>query len=613
MSGYRKGTLIVCFTAAILILAGRLYNYNLTYYNWTYLSNPMTSKTVFGFSNTDDCTQELTAIRHSATKWNTCGAAFAFPQIQEGAAGQFNGDNFNDGQNQIGWKAPLDPEYEEWPAYSVVHFDPDSNKILQVDTIFNDDLIWSTASTPPEGTFDVQSVMLHEFGHWLGLWHSASPAVMQPTLGPGKKRRQLEPDDIDGGKATYNYLGWGGSQITANAGWSISPSIAVEKDNDRTQPAEENNVHLVWADKTSGNYEIYYRKHKYGGNENILWIEEAQLCSTSGDSAHPALATDSKKYVHVVWQDNSSGNNEIYYARSVDRGDTWSAPVKLTENAGDSIAPAIAVDSLRNVHVVWMDNSPGVPISNPYNYEIYYRKSLDKGANWEPELRLTSKSGLPNMFALSGQPDIAADTANNIHVVWRDNRYWATENIEIFYKKWTKKVDQWSDDRRLTTSIGGGGCFEPAIAISESDKAIHIVYTCEVPENFNGDIFYLKSTDGGASFPYVSRITMNEGYSKSPDICLGYIDEGAGDKAKDEYFLHAVWEDDTPGEEEIYYARSQDKGDVWTASTRISQNNTDCYGVSVGAFGYNIHLAWSQKVGTETDHEIHHRRNRARI
>jgi hypothetical protein len=35
----------------------------------------------------------------------------------------------------------------------------------------------------------------------------------------------------------------------------------------------------------------------------------------SGESAWPALAIDSTNLIHLVWQDDISGGNEIYYRR----------------------------------------------------------------------------------------------------------------------------------------------------------------------------------------------------------------------------------------------------------------------------------------------------------
>jgi hypothetical protein len=48
---------------------------------------------------------------------------------------------------------------------------------------------------------------------------------------------------------------------------------------------------------------------------------------------------------------------------------TWEEAKRLTRNSGDSFAPTIATDSNNNIHVVWDDSTPG-------NAEIYYKKGI---------------------------------------------------------------------------------------------------------------------------------------------------------------------------------------------------------------------------------------------
>jgi hypothetical protein len=53
------------------------------------------------------------------------------------------------------------------------------------------------------------------------------------------------------------------------------------------------------------------------------WSAEKQLTWTAGDSLYPAIATDSKNGIHVVWNDNTPGHFEVYYKKSADGGATW--------------------------------------------------------------------------------------------------------------------------------------------------------------------------------------------------------------------------------------------------------------------------------------------------
>lgn len=68
-------------------------------------------------------------------------------------------------------------------------------------TNFNLNVSWSNSGEANKA--DIESVALHEFGHWLVLGHSNPPAVMQPTIGLGVVRRQLTSDDMSGAQVAY--------------------------------------------------------------------------------------------------------------------------------------------------------------------------------------------------------------------------------------------------------------------------------------------------------------------------------------------------------------------------------------------------------------------------
>jgi hypothetical protein len=93
--------------------------------------------------------------------------------------------------------------------------------LVESDVFFNSIFPWSTLATGETGRFDLQSVAVHEIGHFVGLGHSAlgeteirpeggrrvlaSGAVMFPiSLGRGiVADRTLQPDDIAGVSDLY--------------------------------------------------------------------------------------------------------------------------------------------------------------------------------------------------------------------------------------------------------------------------------------------------------------------------------------------------------------------------------------------------------------------------
>src|SRR4030043_377961 len=99
------------------------------------------------------------------------------------------------------------------------------------------------------------------------------------------------------------------------------------------------------------------------------WTANKRLTNQAGTSKYPAIAVYGSN-IYVVWHDDpqETGNYQIYFKKSDDGGVTWTRK-KLTSNSSVSLCPAIAVDG-SNIYVVWYDYRLGSP-------EIYFKKSDD--------------------------------------------------------------------------------------------------------------------------------------------------------------------------------------------------------------------------------------------
>ena len=187
---------------------------------------------------------------------------------------------------------------------------------------------------------------------------------------------------------------------------SATPVIAVDKGN---------RLHVAWCDITPGSFEIFYKVSQDGGTS---WSALTRLTWNSGVSGSPSICTDPDGVIHLVWQDNSMGNYEIFYRRSTDYGTSWSGITRLTWNFANSLFPITAAGAGSGVHVVWQDSRFG-------KHEIFHRYSTNGGVSWSVLTRLTWSSGE------TSYPHIAADSSGGAHVVWEDD--WPG-NMEILYK-----------------------------------------------------------------------------------------------------------------------------------------------------------------------------------
>ncbi|EXG79954.1 matrixin family metalloprotease [Cryptosporangium arvum] len=123
--------------------------------------------------------------------------------VQVGAAGNCTG---NDGRNVIGWRAGTG----KWLGMTCTYFKTIKGKktVTGTDTALNTQYKFFTATKNCSNAYDLQSVVLHERGHSLGLNHvsqaSHASAVMTPALSAcSVGKRTLGLGDYKGLAAMY--------------------------------------------------------------------------------------------------------------------------------------------------------------------------------------------------------------------------------------------------------------------------------------------------------------------------------------------------------------------------------------------------------------------------
>jgi glucose/arabinose dehydrogenase len=316
-------------------------------------------------------------------------------------------------------------------------------------------------------------------------------------------------------KSSDGGTSWTRKRLTWNPGTSYLSSMAIDS---------SDNIYIVWSDyHAPGNSEIYLKKSTDYGE---TWTSR-RLSWNSGESWQPFITIDGSDNIYVAWADNTPGNFEIFLKKSTDHGETW-ASRRISRNSGDSFFPSMATNSHENIYVVWEDETPG-------NFEIYLKKSTDHGETWTSRrLSWDPEDSL--------DPSIAIDSFNNIYIVWGNEtpEYFP----EVFLKKSTDSGETWTL-KRLTWNSDGSGY--PSMAIDSSDN-IYVVWEDTTPGN--SEIFLKKSTDYGEAWT-LKRLTRNSGSSTESSIAIDSLDN-----------IYVVWEDNTPGNFEIFFKKS-DECSTW--------------------------------------------------
>jgi len=361
----------------------------------------------------------------------------------------------------------------------------------------------------------------------------------------------------------------------AQADWTPAKRLAWTADRSE-EPAiavdPSGHLHVVWQDLTPGNYEIYYTRSADGG---ATWTDSRRLSWTSGTSYNPSLAVDPSGNLYVAWMDTAPGNWEVYFKKSTDGGTTWTPSSRLTWTFGNSEWVAIAADSPGNIHLAWQHNVGS-------NDEIHYRKSTDGGAAWTTSRRLTWTSGYSNM------PAMAIDSSGHLHVVWWDD---TPGNWEIYYKKSTDSGATWSTSQRLTWNLSISQ--NPVIAVDSLGRLLVVWHDYA---SGTGEIYCKKSADGGAIWSANHRLTLTSSGSFDPAIAA---DSFGG--------LHVVWWHGPSTSPEIFYNKSTDGGTTWTSSQRLTWTSGGSYDPAIAADSSgNLHVVWRDE--TPGNWEIYYKK-----
>jgi len=204
--------------------------------------------------------------------------------------------------------------------------------------------------------------------------------------------------------------------------WRATPYIAVDSND---------NLHLTWADYKVTDYdEVYYMMLDNLGN---ILIDATRLTPDDSEySKWSSLVVDADDKVHIVWQDDSGANKEIWYTKldpSLDDQDgspadgdaiTVIADTPLTPDDGvKSRHPVVAVDG-RILHVTWEEDDTD---------NIHY-SALDNNGGFILDNYPLTVGGTAYPSTYWTMPYLAIDDNHRMHTVWCDSR---DGNYEVYY------------------------------------------------------------------------------------------------------------------------------------------------------------------------------------
>ncbi len=361
--------------------------------------------------------------------------------------------------------------------------------------------------------------------------------------------------------------------------------------------------------------EIFYSY--FNGTSWSTPIPISHWAGLNGTSEQPSIAIDTHDNVHVIWSDDTPGwwqtgsESEIFYAMKNAITGFWSIPVAISDdltnwNTGLSKFPFLAIDSNDNLHVVWQDQTSGQPWGGgPSDTEILYINRI--GGTWGSIIPISDDITDFNKD-LSGFPSIAADCNDNLHVVWQDDQdnisIWGADQ-EILYRNYTVTSGGWNSIIGLSgvgLNAWNNDISEfPIIATNPNTGSMHVVWQDDTNGTWGADyeIFYSNSTNGAVwsnatALSGIGTNYWNNDNSFSPWIIIDNLN-----------VIHVVWHDDTDAlnewgiDRDIFYSNSTN-GATWLNATCLSDqpdytysNNGDSEEPCIAYDSTNfVHIVW---------------------
>ena len=212
--------------------------------------------------------------------------------------------------------------------------------------------------------------------------------------------------------------------------------------------------------------------------------------SSTGNVGNNFVVLTGGRLLLVYHETGPGGGIKLYQTVSDDDGQTWSAPARFAPTDGliGACCVTMAMDQQDVVHAVFMARAP--------EFGLYYTRSEDGGNTWSAPKRISGvvRYKLDYHF-------ITTDGRNRLHVFWHDGDHKDdTKPAEVMYTRSIDGGDTWETPRMLSRDDGAHSAFPRAdFGFTRSDTLL-VAWRDARPQGDDWDIYGAISYDGGATW-----------------------------------------------------------------------------------------------------------------
>jgi hypothetical protein len=376
--------------------------------------------------------------------------------------------------------------------------------------------------------------------------------------------------------------------VASSLGQVFSPNVQVDEGLVSTQYApkifcgDDGTLYVTWVDTRDGDYNIYFSRSEDRGRTWLVPdVRISDIPTGSYDGPAP-LTIDQWGTLYTTWTTrNKSRRADIHviFAKSSDRGDTWTSDVQVDDGTRSSKCfPMACVSANGDIYVAWEDY-------RPYDdSDIYFARSTDGGETWiDPNIRVNDD---PSLYQHC--PSMVIDPWGDLYVAYEcqaDGDY-----SRIYLVKSTDGGDTWSRPHIQVDDNRPGDHYLPELAIDQ-EGTLHASWSW-----WGGDhILFAKSIDGGESW---SRPSIQVDYTPDNyfwnDFSSIAVDEAGN--------IYVSWDayNHEDAEPDVFFGVSTDGGYTWT-NPSVRVNDVTYYAQDFSAIasgdGQQAYIVWKDSRG----------------